>query len=33
MTLFKNGIFFDSLWIKQLVGGWIRRLIKENSTV
>lgn len=32
MTLFKNGIFFNSLWIKQLVGGWIRRLIKENST-
>ena len=31
MTLFKNGIFFDSLWIKQLVGGWINRLIKENS--
>ncbi len=31
MSLIKNGIFFDSLWLKQLVGGWINRLIKENS--
>ncbi len=32
MSLIKNGIFFDSLWLKQLVGGWINRLIKENSS-
>jgi hypothetical protein len=31
MTLIKNGIFFNSLWLKQLVGGWVNRLIKENS--
>jgi hypothetical protein len=31
MTMIKNGIFFYSLWLKQLVGGWINRLIKEKS--